>query len=149
MRRLYGDGPLHLLAGLAGLALAGWALAQALDVLATPGNFLLWLGGAVVAHDLVLCPLYSLAGRAAAGVAAPDRGRLRTAALNHVRVPALLAGIAFVVWFPLILGLNASFFERVSGTSNDVYLERWLLLTAVLFAGSALILALRLRRLSS
>jgi hypothetical protein len=145
--RFYGAGPLHALVGLAAFALAGWALAQALDVLATPANFLVWLGGAVIAHDLVLFPLYSLLDRAASAAAAPERGRLRLAALNHVRVPALLSGLVFLVWFPLILGLDPALFERASGTSNDVYLERWLLLTAVLFAGSALVLGLRARRL--
>lgn len=148
MKRLYGAGPFHLLTGLAGLALAGWGLAQALDVLASPANFLLWLGGAVIAHDLILFPLYSLLDRVASGAAAPERGRLRTAALNHVRVPTLLSGLAFLVWFPLILGLDPEVFERASGTSNDVYLERWLLLSGALFAGSALVLAMRARRLS-
>lgn len=147
MRRFYGAGPLHALVGLTAFALAAWALAQALDVLATPGNFLLWLAGAVVAHDLVLFPLYSLLGRAAVTVTGPERSRARNAALNHLRIPALLSGLAFLVWFPLILGLDSEVFERTSGTSNDVYLERWLFLTGVLFAGSALVLALRVRRL--
>jgi hypothetical protein len=140
VRRLYGAGPLHLTVAIAALALAGWALAQALDVLSSPSNFVLWLAGAVVAHDLVLLPLYSLIGR---GVASAVTG---PAALNHLRVPALLSGMAFLVWFPLILGLDGTFFERISGTSNDVYLERWLLLTAALFGGSAVILLLRRRR---
>jgi hypothetical protein len=148
MRRFYGAGPIHLLAGLASFALAGWALAQALDVLATPGNFLLWLGGATVAHDFVLFPLYSLLGRGAVAAAAAEHDRVRIAALNHVRVPALLSGLAFLVWFPLILGMDAEVFERISASSNDVYLERWLLLTGVLFGGSALAFAVRLRRLT-
>jgi hypothetical protein len=36
---------------------------------------------------------------------------------------------------------------RVSGLSKDVYFGRWLTVTAVLFAGSALLFAIRLRRL--
>jgi hypothetical protein len=39
-------------------------------------------------------------------------------------------------------------FVRVSGLSKDVYFDRWLLITAVLFAGSALLFVLRLRRLA-
>jgi hypothetical protein len=147
VRRFYGAGPLHAVVGLAAFALVAWALAQAVDVLATPGNFLLWLAGAVVAHDLVLFPLYSLLGRTAAAVTGPEHSRARNAALNHLRIPAFLSGLALLVWFPLILGLDPEVFERTSGTSNDVYLERWLFLTAILFAGSALVLGLRVRRL--
>jgi hypothetical protein len=139
VKRIYGAGPLHLTLGLAALALAGWALAQALDVLSNPSNFLVWLAGAAIAHDLILVPLYSMAGRGGAK-ALPGH------ALNHIRVPAVLSGMAFLVWFPLILGLDGLFFERISGTSNDVYFERWLLLTAALFGGSALVLAIRRRR---
>jgi hypothetical protein len=147
VRRFYGAGPLHLLVALAAFALAGWALAQALDVLASPANFVLWLGGAVVAHDLVLFPLYSLVGRVAEAGVGGGQSRVRIAALNHLRVPALLSGLAFLVWFPLILGLDPDVFERTSGTSNDIYLERWLLLTAALFVGSALLFAARARHL--
>ena len=86
--------------------------------------------------------------RVASSAAAPGRSRLRIAALSHVRVPALLSGLALLVWFPLILGLDPEVFERAAGTSNDVFFERWLMLTAALFAGSALVLALRARRLS-
>lgn len=148
MRRRYGAGPLHLLAGLTGLAVAGWGLAQAFDVVASPANFVIWLAGAVIVHDLVLLPVYSLLDRVASSAAAPGRSRLRIAALNHVRVPVLLSGLALLVWFPLILGLDPEVFERAAGTSNDVFFERWLALTAALFAGSALVLALRARSLS-
>ncbi len=52
------------------------------------------------------------------------------------------------MWFPLVAGKGERSFMRVSGLSKDVYFERWLLITAVLFAGSALLFALRLRRLA-
>jgi len=135
---------------LTSFAVVAWALAQALEVLGDPGRFLIWLGGAVVLHDLVLLPAYSALGLLAAGAltGGEQRGRLRIAALNHLRVPALLSGLALLVWFPLVLGVADSTFERANGLSNEIYLERWLLLTAVLFAGSALLLALRARRLA-
>jgi hypothetical protein len=46
-----------------------------------------------------------------------------------------------------VLGTDDATFTRATGLSNDVYLERWLLLSAALFAGSALLFALRVRRL--
>lgn len=147
----YGASPVHLLVALASFAISAWALAQALDVLSTPGKFLIWFLGAIVVHDFLFLPLYSLLDRGAAG--ALTRGdqpsRLRIAALNHLRIPVLLSGLMLLVWYPLILSKAAGGFERTTGMTTDVYLGRWLALTAVLFAGSAILLAARARRLSS
>jgi len=145
----YGHGPVHLLAALACFAISAWALAQAFDVLASPGNFVLWFVGAIVAHDFLLLPVYSALGKLAAGAlgAAREPTRMRIAALNHLRVPALLSGLALLVWFPLVAGAGSDTFTGASGLSNEIYLERWLLLSAVLFLGSALLLAVRARGL--
>lgn len=148
----YGASPLHLLVALSSLALSGWAIAQVLDVTGRPGRYLLWLAGAIVAHDLVLFPAYALAGGAiqrALGVRGDRRAqtRLRVALLNHVRVPALLSGLMLLVWFPVIARKAPATFENASARSADPYLGRWLLLSAVLFGGSALLLALRARGL--
>jgi len=119
------------------------------DELTEPARFAVWFGGAIVAHDLVLFPLYSLLGLIAYGALArpaPD-DRLRVAALNHLRVPALLSGLLLLVWLPLVAGLGDATFARATGLDNGIYLQRWLLLSGVLFTGSALLLALRLRRL--
>ncbi|MGI8944845.1 MAG: hypothetical protein ACR2GL_01215 [Thermoleophilaceae bacterium] len=147
----YGASPLHLLVALLSLALAAWALSHALDATSRPGNVLVWLAGAVLLHDLLLIPLYSLLGLLAGGALrvgreGPSR-RLRVAALNHLRVPALLSGLALLLWFPLILGIKEEGFMRTTALSTDVYLERWLLLSVVLFGGSAILFALRARRL--
>lgn len=142
-RRAYGSGALHLIAVVASLALAGYAFLEIADRPA-PLNFAVWFALAIVAHDLVAFPLYSLLG-AIAGRALLPAGETGRVALNHVRVPALLSGLALVAWFPLVLGLDAARFEAATGLSADPYLGRWLLLTAVLFAGSGLLLAVRLR----
>jgi hypothetical protein len=142
-RRSYGAGPLHLIAVIASLALAGYAFLEIADRPA-PLNFALWFALAIVAHDLLAFPLYSLLD-AIAGRALPRVGGGGRIALNHLRVPALLSGLALVVWFPLILDLDGAQFEAATGLSADPYFGRWLLLTAVLFAGSGLVMALRLR----
>ena len=135
IRRRYGAGPLHLLLALSSFALAGWAVARVLGTLS-------------VAHDLLLLPLYSLAGLAAGrALAGPAPTPLRTAALNHVRVPVLLSALMLLVWFPLILRKNPAGYMRASGLSADVFLDRWLLLSAALLMASALAFALRMRRL--
>jgi hypothetical protein len=149
-RATYGAGPSHLFAVLATFAVAAYALSRSFDLLGDPARMLAWLGGGIVAHDLVLLPFYSLLGLlAAASLVRPRESpsRLRIAALNHLRVPALLSGLLALVWFPLIAGKGSGTFTRASGLSNDVYFERWLLLSAALFAASALVFALRARGL--
>jgi hypothetical protein len=144
-RERYGAGPLHLLIVLASFALAAYALERSLELTSNPDRIVIWLGGSIVVHDLILFPLYALLGAMAAAALLPGskRSRLRVAALNHLRVPALLSALLLLVWFPLVAGPADRTFMRATGLSKDVYLERWLLLSAVLFAASAVVLALR------
>jgi len=145
----YGASPVHLLAALASLAVSAWALLQVFDVISTPGRFLLWFVGAIVLHDFVFLPLYSLLGLGASG--ALTRGeqpsRFRIAALNHLRIPVMLSALMLLVWYPLVLSKSPAGFEGATGRSTDIYMERWLALTAVLLVGSALLLAVRARKL--
>jgi hypothetical protein len=141
LRSRYGEGPLHLLAVIASFAIVAYAF---LEIVERPGalSFAIWFGGAVIAHDLIAFPLYSLFGL----VAGRAEGKRTAAAVNYLRVPALLSGFAFIVWFPLILGLPGDGYEAASGLSADPFLGRWLLLTAALFAGSGVLYAVNLRR---
>lgn len=102
-----------------------------------------WFVGAAVVHDLVLLPLYAVADRSVVrGLgAAGHRGRAM-----YVRVPAALSGLLLLVWFPLISGRAERRYRLGTGLPPDGFLARWLLITAVLFGASALLLALRLRR---
>jgi hypothetical protein len=145
-RERYGAGPIHLLAVLGSFAVAAYALERALGLTSNPDRIVLWLSGSIVAHDLLLFPLYAFLGALVAGGLLPGgrRDRLRVAALNHLRVPALLSGLLLLVWYPLVAGPADRTFMRVTGLSKDVYLGRWLLLTVALFAVSAMVFALRL-----
>lgn len=138
----YGERPLHLIAAIATFAIAAYALLEVAERPA-PVSFAVFFAGAIVAHDLISFPLYS-ALNLIAGRVSP--ARLGPATINYVRVPALLSGFAFVVWFPLILGLDTALYEGAVGRAPADYLGRWLALTAALFAGSGLVLALRARR---
>lgn len=137
LRRPHDGGALELLSTLASLALAAYAFTR-IFAGAQPVNVVLWFVGAVVLHDLIAFPLYTALDRLA-------RGR-RVRAVNYIRAPALLGGLAFILFFPLILGLSGAPYESATGLSPDVYLGRWLLLCGGLFAGSALLYALRSRR---
>ncbi|GAA3223848.1 hypothetical protein GCM10017691_11250 [Pseudonocardia petroleophila] len=142
MRTRYGAGPVHLLAMVGCFALAAYAGVRLLD--ARPLAVAIWFTAAVVAHDLVLFPLYTLADRSAQAVLR-RRAPAPTLWINHLRVPVLLSGLLLLVWFPLIFQLSG-FYTAVTALPAEVYLGRWLLVTGVLFTGSAAILAGRLLR---
>lgn len=142
----YGASPLHLVAVAIGFAIAGYGALRLIELL-EPAAIVPWFFGAIVAHDLILLPLYSAVGLIAyaiarGGLAAPPR----VAALNHVRVPAVLAALVFLVWFPLILALDEEAYAGATGQTTAGFLGRWLLITAALFAGSALLYVVRLSR---
>ncbi len=92
-RYLYGENPLHLLVMVGCFALVGYVVS-----FVYPGPealaLLIWFAGAVLAHDLVLYPLYALAdqplviGRWARRRVLPRHPPL-VPAINHVRVPVL------------------------------------------------------------
>jgi hypothetical protein len=60
VRRWYGANPLHLLALLAAFALAGYAV-HAVMAAGQWTGFAVWFAVAIIGHDLLLFPLYSLA----------------------------------------------------------------------------------------
>ena len=106
--RWYGASPLHLLTMLGCFALAGYAAAELLP--GNPVGILVWLVGAVIGHDLLLLPLYTLADRSAMAVFRHRPPRLPAVPwINYLRVPAALSGMLLLIWFPLIFRLPARF----------------------------------------
>ena len=152
VRRLYGAHPMHLLSLLACFALAGYAVLQvSRDPLAV--RIGIWFVGALIAHDLVLFPLYALSDRLVGGLLPKRRARGRFVALpgtvNFVRVPALLSGLLLLMFFPLILRRSEGPYGNASGLDQSPYLERWLLLTGIAFLMSAVLYAIRQGRARS
>ncbi len=136
LRGRYGAGPAHLLATIASLAIAaaavvGWTQ-RPRDLL----SVLIWFAAAIVLHDLVLLPIYSIADRL-------TLGRLPARAAAFVRVPALVSVLVLVAVFPTVLGFGAKHARGASGIVEHGYLARWLLLSGVLFALSGLAYAVR------
>jgi hypothetical protein len=143
----YGSGPLHAVALIATLAISVWALSEALGGLA-PWSFAIWFVAVIIAHDLVLFPIYSLLGALVyRGLHMTGGDRVRVAAFNHLRVPAMLSGLLLLVWFPLILSSSGARYRADTGLSTGVYLGRWLALTGAIFLTSAVVFAVRVRRL--
>lgn len=144
--RWYGASPLHLLAMLACFGLAGYAAARLIP--SAPIGVAVWFLGAVVGHDLLLMPLYSLADRSAMLAIRHREPQLPAGPwINYLRVPAALSGILLLVWFPLILRLSAPY-PASTTLSADPYVWHWLAVTGALFLLSAVALAFRLRRSS-
>jgi hypothetical protein len=162
IRHWYGAHPLHLLALLAAFALAGYAV-RAVIAAGQFRGFAIWFAVAIIGHDLLLFPLYSLADLSVQRLLPWGAGRRRARrqaatdlsavpgppVINYVRIPVAFSLLLLLTFFPLILGLSEPEYHRASGLTTQPYLWRWLAVTGVLFAGSAVLYALRCRRASS
>jgi len=139
LRALYGASPGHLVALAVGGLVSAYAVTRVPD-LSTLVSIALWFGFMLIAHDLLLYPVYAAADGVAARV--QHRARPRVPWTNYVRVPTVLSGLLLLAWFPLVLRLSSGY-GRASGRSDDGYLGRWLAVTAVLFAVSGLLYLVR------
>lgn len=137
MKARYGASPLHLLVHLAVLALAAWALMQALD-LGRAERIVLWLVGAIVLHDALLWPAYTALDRLA------RRGR-PVGWANYVRVPLGVSALLLMVFFPVMCGKGEATYTRVSGATWEGYAGRWLIVSAAVFAIAAALYLARSR----
>lgn len=141
----YGSHPLHLLTLVAGFALFGYVVATI-----TPAalwndrtwwqSILVWFAAAIIAHDLVLFPVYALADQI---LLASNRFRSRVSAVNYVRVPALASGLTLLVFLPGIIEQGAGTFYAATGMTQEPFLGRWLLFTAAVFGLSAILYTIR------
>ena len=134
LRRGYGAHPLHAVAVLGCLALAGHA-ASATRV--DPGwtTMAVWFTASVIGHDLLLFPGYAMADRLLVGAFG--------AGVNHVRIPLLGCALTFALFFPGIIRQGAPAYRAATGLDQEPYLARWLLLCAGMFAVSGLVLVSR------
>src|SRR5262249_22701102 len=136
--RRYGASRWHLAGHVAYLGLAAVVLARLLDR-PSAANIVAWLVAAVVLHDLVALPLYTLLDRLVWRVAP-------RAVAVALRPRAALAGLTLLVLFPPILGLNARTFARAAGHPPSGYAARWLALAAGVAVAVAVVTRVRTRR---
>ncbi len=144
-RRGYGASPLHLVGCVAVLAVTALIVSWMADLRGAT-NALAWFLAAAVLHDLVFLPAYSLLDRIGRTVEGPAAGRARVPVVNHVRVPAVLCGLLFLVFFPLILGLQPSGYLGATGREPEGYLAAWVAISVGLLIASAALYALRALR---
>jgi hypothetical protein len=151
LRRLYGSHPLHLMGHLVMFFVAGWAINQILRG-GHAINWLAWFLGAALLHDLVLLPLYSLLDRGlergtlrgTRGARGP--GEVSRSPINYIRVPASIAGILLLVYFPVILGYSGTHYRDDTGHALTGSTRNWLLVSAGLFICSGLVYLVRVMR---
>lgn len=143
-KRRYGSSPLHLLASLVAIALIFVSLSFLWDLTGNKWNLALWLVGGAVLHDFVFLPIYAVLDLIARfGIR--DRAQRPVRAINHIRFPAVISGMAFLVYFPLIIGYGRENYIRAFGHAPPDYAGRWALLTLALVVVSAVAYAVRLR----
>ena len=152
--RAYGAHPLHLLTLLASFALVGYAVSLlGVESLWNPHHWwqsiIVWFLGAVLLHDLVLFSAYALADRSlgagwrAVSGRTPDRSPAASP-VNYLRIPTMASGLLLLMFFPGIIRQGSDSYLRATGLTQAPYLQRWLLLTGLFFAISALLYAGRL-----
>ncbi len=148
-RVLYGAGPLHVIALLASFAIAAAAVVGWFQRPGDVVGVLIWFAAAIVIHDLVLMPLYSLLDRIALDPLRRLERRRSTAVAHlvsptpYLRIPALLSGLLLIVFLPVIFGLGQQAELAASGIVERGYLARWLLATGIMFALSGAVYAVK------
>jgi hypothetical protein len=146
-KRHYGAHPLHLLTLLASFALVGYVIAtlgprQLWNPHVWWQSIAVWFLAAIVLHDLVLFPFYALADRSLGAGWRAVMGRLpdrmpRVPPVNYIRIPTMASGLLFLMFFPGIIEQGRGAYLRATGLTQAPFLDRWLLITAVLFGASA------------
>ena len=141
-RRVYGAHPLHLVMLIAAFALVVYTVSVlGIDTLWNRRVWWqaigVWFAAAIIAHDLVLFPMYALVDRILVAVA--GRSRLRVSPLNYLRGPLFGSGLSLLLFFPGIVEQGAQTYHMATGGTQDPFLVRWLLLSAGMFAVSALV----------
>ncbi|MBV8946012.1 MAG: hypothetical protein JO286_25580 [Solirubrobacterales bacterium] len=146
-RRRYGASPLHLAGHLVVFAIAAFAIDRIASG-AGLAKLIVLYAGLVIAHDLIFLPAYSGLDRAARAALArlPAPQSARVPVINHVRAPALISGLLLIIYAPLISGKADAGYLQASGHHLEGYLRNWLMISVVLFLGSGLIYAVRVRR---
>lgn len=99
-------------------------------------RMLTWFAGALVGHDLVAFPLYAATDRISVAI-------LHATKVNYLRVPAAASALLFVVYLPGIIRQGGRTYLSATGQTQEPFLGRWILLTAIAFGVSGLVYLLR------
>lgn len=156
-RAAYGAGPLHLVGTLVALVLMAYTVSVVgISALWNPDvwwqSILVWFLGAVIAHDLVLFPLYALADRLTQRVVdtastSPPNPR-KVPPLNYLRIPVIAVALLLLLFFPGIVQQGSHTYLNATGQTQEPFLKRWLLLSGAIFTLSIAAYVVRLLSIS-
>jgi hypothetical protein len=150
-RSLYGAGPVNLVVILLSFAIAGAAVEGWFQRPRDVETVIEWFVAAILLHDLVAVPLYTLLDRIAfgwlrrrpgGGSGGGARRRTVLGAVNstpYLRIPAILSGLLLIVFFPVVFGLGSQSELDASGIAESGYLARWLIASGVMFGLSGVV----------
>lgn len=149
VRRIYGASAVHLIVVIASFALAVYTISVVgLESLFNPRvwwqSIAVWFAVAIIGHDLILFPLYSLAdrilglGRPRLGGRSAEKRSDRTPLTNYIRMPTMASGLLLLLFLPGIIEQGAGSYQAATGLTQAPFLGRWLVLTAVFYVASAL-----------
>jgi len=111
-----------------------------------------WFAVAVIGHDFILFPLYTLADRL---LSTPRRSPVdqraavatnpskRIPLTNYLRMPTLAAALLLLMFLPGIIEQGAPTYRAATGLTQAPYLSRWLLLTAAFYLATTLCYVIR------
>ena len=152
-RRIYGAHVLHLVILVAALALTAYTISVVgIDSLFNPTvwwqSIAVWFAVAIIAHDLILFPLYALADRILTlrrphRGQAPEKPSQRPPLTNYVRMPTLASGLLLLLFLPGIIQQGAVTYYTATGLTQAPYLTRWLVVTAIFYVVAALWYAMK------
>jgi hypothetical protein len=148
-RAFYGSHPLHLLLMLAGFALLGYIVATIKPHTLWNSqvwwqSIAVWFAAAIIGHDLILFPIYAVADRLLTIPATLRKRQPKVPAINYIRLPTFGSAFTLLLFLPGIIKQGAVTYQAATGQTQDPFLGRWLLLTAAMFATSAVVYAIRL-----
>lgn len=126
---------ISLIAMLSSFALTGYVI-ELLQGNPSLPRMSTWFAGAVVGHDLVAFPLYAATDRITVAI-------LHAAKVNYLRVPAAASALLFVVYLPGIIRQGGRTYLSATGQTQEPFLGRWILLTAISFGISGLVYAVQ------
>ncbi|MGO4442015.1 hypothetical protein AB4Z42_01525 [Mycobacterium sp. 2YAF39] len=148
-RDVYGSHPLHLLTLVAGFALFGYVLATVKPTTLWNTHtwwqsIVVWFAVAIIAHDLLLFPVYALFDRMLSSADGIRKRPMAVPFVNYLRLPLMGSALTFLMFLPGIIEQGAPAYLAATGQTQEPFLGRWLLLTAAMFAASAVAFAIRL-----
>jgi hypothetical protein len=142
-RAYYGAAPVHLAVVLLSIGLAGYAASIVAGDPLWPW-MAVWFVAVVVGHDAVLAPLAAAVDRVLhVALHRLPRVTVRPAIVNYFRVPALGAGLTFLMFLPGIIRQGEPVVRGQTGFDQAAFLGRWLMLVAAMAAASALVYGVR------